>query len=83
MRAASTRPPSWAPAADGVYHLTGAPGGETVLRLTTWSGASRDVQSLGMFGQQHSLAVSPARDIVTARVVRDEADLRAIRLARR
>ena len=74
---------AWAPAADGVYHLTGAPGGETVLRLTTWSGASRDVQSLGMFGQQHSLAVSPARDIVTARVVRDEADLRAIRLARR
>jgi len=38
---------------------------------------------LGTFGLKHSLAVSPAQDIVAARVVRDEADLRAIRLTRR
>ena len=74
---------AWAPAADGVYQLTSLPGGETVLRLTAWSGGSRDMQSLGMFGQQHSLAVSPGQEIVTARVMRDEADLRAIRLTRR
>ena len=74
---------AWAPTRDGVYHLAGTPGGETVLRLTTWSGASRDLQSLGRFGQKNSLAVSPAQDIVVARVVRDAADLRAIRLARR
>lgn len=74
---------AWAPTRDGVYHLAGTPGGETALRLTTWSGASRDVQSLGRFGQKHSLAVSPSQDIVAARVIRDEADLRAIRLARR
>ena len=73
---------AWAPTRDGVYHLAGTPSGETALRLTTWSGASRDVQSLGRFGQKHSLAVSPSQDIVAARVVRDEADLRAIRLAR-
>jgi len=74
---------AWTPTANGVYHLTGAPGGEAILRLTGWSGASRDVQSLGTFGLKHSLAVSPTQDIVAARVVRDEADLRAIRLARR
>lgn len=74
---------AWTPTASGVYHLTGAPGGETILRLTAWPGASRDVQSLGIFGLKHSLAVSPTQDIVAARVVRDEADLRAIRLARR
>ncbi|MFN3879196.1 MAG: winged helix-turn-helix domain-containing protein [Brevundimonas sp.] len=73
----------WAPTSIGVYHLAGVPGGETVLRLTTWSGATRDVQSLGTVGLRHSLAVSPTQDIVAARVVRDETDLRAIRLARR
>ncbi|WP_333610448.1 winged helix-turn-helix domain-containing protein [Brevundimonas bullata] len=74
---------AWTPTDRGLYHLTGAPGGEAVLRLTAWSGASRDVQSLGAFGLKHSLAVSPTQDIVAARVVRDEADLRAIRLVRR
>ena len=74
---------AWAPTSSGVYQLTGAPGSEAVLRLTAWSGASRDVQSLGTFGLKHSLAVSPTEDIVAARVVRDETDLRAIRLARR
>ncbi|MND89354.1 translocation protein TolB [compost metagenome] len=74
---------AWTPTAAGVYHLTGAPGGEAILRLTAWSGAGRDVQSLGTFGLKHSLAVSPTQDIVAARVVRDEADLRAIRLTRR
>lgn len=74
---------AWTPTSDGVYHLTGAPGGDSILRLTAWSGASRDVQSLGAFGLKHSLAVSPTQDIVAARVVRDEVDLRAIRLARR
>lgn len=74
---------AWTPTGAGVYNLTGAPNGEAVLRLTLWSGASRDVQSLGTFGLKHSLAVSPTQDIVAARVVRDEADLRAIRLARR
>lgn len=74
---------AWTPTDMGLYHLTGAPGGQAVLRLTAWSGASRDVQSLGAFGLKHSLAVSPTQDIVAARVVRDEADLRAIRLARR
>ena len=74
---------AWTPTASGVYHLTGAPGGDAVLRLTAWSGTSRDVQSLGTFGLKHSLAVSPTQDIVAARVVRDEADLRAIRMARR
>ncbi len=74
---------AWAPTSRGVYHLAGAPGGEAVLRLTAWSGASRDVQSLGTFGLKNSLAVSPTLDIVAARVVRDEADLRAIRLRRR
>lgn len=74
---------AWAPTSAGVYHLTGVPGGEAVLRLTAWSGDSRDVQSLGTFGLKHSLAVSPAQDVVAARVVRDETDLRAIRLARR
>lgn len=74
---------AWTPTVAGLYHLTGAPGGEAVLRLTSWSGASRDVQSLGTFGLKHSLAVSPTQDIVAARVVRDEADLRAIRLTRR
>jgi Tol biopolymer transport system component/DNA-binding winged helix-turn-helix (wHTH) protein len=74
---------AWTPTAFGVYHLTGMPGGEAVLRLTSWSGASRDVQSLGTFGLKHSLAVSATQDIVAARVVRDEADLRAIRLTRR
>lgn len=73
----------WAPTSSGVYHLAGVPGGETVLRLTTWSGATRDVQSLGTVALKHSLAVSPTQDIVVARVVRDETDLRAIRLARR
>ena len=73
----------WAPTRTGVYHLAGVPGGETVLRLTTWSGAARDVQSLGTVGLKHSLAVSPTQDIVAARVVRDETDLRAIRLTRR
>lgn len=74
---------AWTPTGAGIYHLTGAPGGEAVLRLTAWSGESRDVQSLGTFGLKHSLAVSPTQDIVAARVVRDEADLRAIRLSRR
>jgi len=74
---------AWTPTDVGVYHMTGVPGGEAVLRLTAWSGASRDVQSLGPFGLKHSLAVSPTQDIVAARVVRDEADLRAIRLKRR
>ncbi|MET0336549.1 MAG: LpqB family beta-propeller domain-containing protein, partial [Caulobacter sp.] len=74
---------AWAPTNEGVYHLADARGGETHLRLTTWSGVSGDVQSLGRFGLNHSLAVSPAQDIVAARVVRDEADLRAIRLTRR
>jgi dipeptidyl aminopeptidase/acylaminoacyl peptidase len=74
---------AWTPTDRGLYHLTGAPGGQAVLRLTAWSGASRDVQSLGAFGLKHSLAISPSQDIVAARVVRDEADLRAIRLARR
>ncbi|MFZ4166745.1 winged helix-turn-helix domain-containing protein [Brevundimonas sp. NPDC058933] len=74
---------AWTPTVGGVYHLTGAPGGEAVLRLTAWSGESREVQSLGSFGLKHSLAVSPTQDIVAARVVRDEADLRAIRLTRR
>ncbi len=73
---------AWTPTAAGIYHLTGAPGGEAVLRLTAWSGASRDVQSLGTFGLKQSLAVSPSQDIVSARVVRNEADLRAIRLTR-
>lgn len=73
----------WAPTRDGVYHLVGAPGGETVLRLTTWDGVSSDVQSLGTVGLRHSLAVSPTQDIVAARMVRDETDLRAIRLVRR
>lgn len=73
---------AWTPTDNGVYHLTGAPNGEAVLRLTAWSGASRDVQSLGTFGLKHSLAVSPAQDIVAARLVRDEADLVAIRLTR-
>lgn len=76
------RDAAWTPTADGVYHLTGAPGGEAVLRQTSWSGAGRDLQSLGRFGLKHSLAVSSAGDIVAARVVRDEADLRAIRLGR-
>lgn len=74
---------AWTPTDRGLYHLTGAPGGGAILRLTEWSGSSRDVQSLGAFGLKHSLAVSPTQDIVAARVVRDEADLRAIRLARR
>jgi Tol biopolymer transport system component/DNA-binding winged helix-turn-helix (wHTH) protein len=74
---------AWTPTAVGVYHLTGMPGGEAVLRLTSWSGMSRDVQSLGTFGLKHSLAVSATQDIVAARMVRDEADLRAIRLTRR
>jgi Tol biopolymer transport system component len=74
---------AWTPTDAGVYHLTGTPGGESVLRLTDWSGVGRDVQSLGAFGLKHSLAVSPTQDIVAARVVRDEADLRAIRLSRR
>lgn len=74
---------AWAPTSSGVYHLTPALGGEVVLSLTSWSGAVRDVQSLGTFGLQHSLAVSPARDFVAARVVRDEADVFAIRLADR
>ena len=74
---------AWTPTDVGVYHMMGVPGGEAVLRLTAWSGASRDVQSLGPFGLKHSLAVSPTQDIVAARVVRDEADLRAIRLKRR
>jgi len=74
---------AWTPTDSGVYHLTGAPGGDAVLRLTSWSGASRDVQSLGRFGLKHSLAVSPTQDIVAARVVRDEVDLRAIRLVGR
>lgn len=73
----------WAPTRDGVYQLAGVPGGEIVLRLTAWDGAVRDVQSLGTVGLRHSLAVSPTQDIVAARVVRDETDLRAIRLARR
>lgn len=77
------RDAAWTPTLNGVYHLTGAPGGEAVLRLTSWSGSGRDVQSLGRSGLKHSLAISPALDIVAARVVRDEADLRAIRLARR
>ncbi|ATQ43641.1 winged helix-turn-helix domain-containing protein [Caulobacter mirabilis] len=76
------REAAWAPAGDGVYQLAGAPGGDSVLRLTSWSGAVRDVQSLGRFSLKNSLAVSPAGDIVAARVVREEADLRAIRLAR-
>lgn len=74
---------AWTPTDAGVYHITGEPGGEAILRLTAWSGASRDVQSLGPFGLKHSLAVSPTQDIVAARVVRDEADLRVIRLRRR
>lgn len=74
---------AWTPTDNGVYHLTGSPGGDAILKLTAWSGASRDVQSLGRFGLQHSLAISPAQDIVAARVVRDEADLVAIRLVRR
>jgi Tol biopolymer transport system component/DNA-binding winged helix-turn-helix (wHTH) protein len=73
---------AWTPTEAGLYHLTGTPGGEAVLRLTAWSGAGRDVQSLGAFGLKHSLAVSPTQEIVAARVVRDEADLRAIRLNR-
>lgn len=73
---------AWTPTAAGVYHLTERADG-TVLRLTAWSGAGRDVQSLGTFGLKHSLAVSPTQEIVAARVVRDEADLRAIRLTRR
>lgn len=73
----------WAPTSRGVYHLAGVPGGETVLRLTSWSSTTRDVQSLGTVGLKHSLAVSPTQDIVAARVVRDETDLRAVRLARR
>ena len=73
----------WAPTSSGVYPLAGVPGGETVLRLTIWSGATRDVQSLGTVALKHSLAVSPTQDIVVARVVRDETDLRAIQLARR
>jgi len=74
---------AWTPTDAGVYHLAGAPGGDAVLRLTAWSGARRDVQSLGRFGLKHSLAVSPTQDIVAAKVVRDEADLMAIRLAHR
>lgn len=73
----------WAPTNNGVYHLADTPGGETVLRLTTWAGATRDMQSLGTVGLRHSLAVSPTQDIVAARVVRDETDLRAVRLTRR
>jgi Tol biopolymer transport system component/DNA-binding winged helix-turn-helix (wHTH) protein len=73
---------AWTPTSNGVYHLTEVPGGDVVLRLTSWSGAARDVQSLGRFGLTHSLAVSPTQDIVAARVVRDEADLRAIRFGR-
>ena len=71
---------AWTPTDSGVYHLTGGPNGDAVLRLTAWTGANRDVQSLGTFGLKHSLAVSPAQDIVAARMVRDEADLVAIRL---
>ena len=74
---------AWTPTSTGVYHLTGTPGSEAVLRLTSWSGVGRDVQSLGRFGLKHSLAVSPDQDIVAARVVRDEADLFLIRLVRR
>lgn len=74
---------AWTPTASGVYHLAGAAGGEAILKLTAWTGISRDVQSLGAFGLQHSLAVSPTQDIVAARVVRDEADLVGIRLVRR
>lgn len=74
---------AWTPTDRGVYHLTGTPGGASLLRLTTWSGVGRDVQSLGRFSLKHSLAVSPTQDIVAAGVVRDEADLRAIRLVRR
>ncbi|MFA4940753.1 winged helix-turn-helix domain-containing protein [Brevundimonas sp.] len=74
---------AWTPTAAGVYHLSGNRGGEAILRLTSWTGASRDVQSLGAFGLQHSLAVSQTQDIVAARMVRDEADLLAIRLVRR
>lgn len=73
---------AWTPTSNGVYHLTEVPGGDVVLRVTSWSGAGRDVQSLGTFGLKHSLAVSPTQDIVAARVVRDEADLRAIRFGR-
>lgn len=73
----------WAPTRDGAYQLAGVPGGEIALRLTTWDGAARDVQSLGTVDLRHSLAVSPTQDVVAARVVRDERDLRAIRLARR
>ncbi|MFN3558040.1 MAG: winged helix-turn-helix domain-containing protein [Brevundimonas sp.] len=73
---------AWTPTTAGIYHLTERDDG-TALRLTAWSGAGRDVQSLGTFGLKHSLAVSPTQDIVAARVVRDEADLRAIRLTRR
>ncbi|MEG1452034.1 winged helix-turn-helix domain-containing protein [Brevundimonas sp.] len=74
---------AWAPTEKGLYHLAGIPGGEATLRLTSWSGTSRDVQSLGTYGLKHSLVVSPMEDIVAARVVRDEADLRAIGLHRR
>ncbi|RZJ32021.1 MAG: hypothetical protein EON85_02465 [Brevundimonas sp.] len=74
---------AWTPTDAGIYHLVEGEGGDAVLRLTAWSGTGRDVQSLGTFGLKHSLAVSPAQDIVAARVVRDEADLRAIRLTRR
>ena len=56
------------------------PGGSTVLRLTSSDVAARDVQSLGTVGLRHSQAVSPTQDIVDARVVRDDKDLRAIRL---
>ncbi len=73
---------AWTPTAAGLYHLTESDDG-AVLRLTTWSGAGRDVQSLESFGLKHSLAISPMQDIVAARVVRDEADLHAIRLSRR
>ncbi len=77
------REAAWAPARDGVYALAGEPAGEAVLRLISWSGATRDVQSLGRFSLKYSLAVSPTQDIVAARVVRDETDLRTMRLVHR
>lgn len=75
---------AWAPTTGGIYQLLESGEGETILRLTDWSGSSRTLQSLGAFGLKHSLATSPSGDsIVAGRVVRDEADLALIRFSGR
>lgn len=72
----------WTVGPDGVYQAVSRPDG-TVLRVTDWAGRVREIETLPTLVTKYSIAVSAdGREVVLARMIRDEADVMLIDLRR-